>query len=154
MHIKFGQQRCNVWRPKNLTPWRNLNAGYSVLEADAMTAMPRCQGLIQKYFLTENYQVCQVTVRPLWASLVLQVKSSILDETFSFQHYRFLCRKTIEMEQTEQTSLTNTNKFCFWVRLPIWSDNFCYNNFLFKQLFSNTICSNELYFSINCYNSF
>jgi hypothetical protein len=44
MHIKIGKQHCNVLKPKNLTPWLDSNLESSVLEADAMTTMPRRQG--------------------------------------------------------------------------------------------------------------
>jgi hypothetical protein len=41
MLTMFLQQQCNVKRPKNLTPGRDSNQGFSVLEADAMTTLPR-----------------------------------------------------------------------------------------------------------------
>jgi hypothetical protein len=44
MHTKFRQQHCTVSRPKNLAFWWDLNPVSSVLEADAMTIMPRRQG--------------------------------------------------------------------------------------------------------------
>jgi hypothetical protein len=44
MQIKFWQQLWNEKRTKNLTPWRDSNPGSTVLEAEAMTTMPRRQG--------------------------------------------------------------------------------------------------------------
>jgi hypothetical protein len=41
--LSFWQQHCNVKGPKNLTPWWDLNLGYSNLDADAMTTMPHFQ---------------------------------------------------------------------------------------------------------------
>jgi hypothetical protein len=45
MHIKsfYIQQHCYVF-PKNLIPWRDLNPGLLVPEADAMSTEPRHQG--------------------------------------------------------------------------------------------------------------
>jgi hypothetical protein len=43
--FKFWQQHYNVSRPKHLTPWRDSNPGSYVLEVDAMTTLPRHQGL-------------------------------------------------------------------------------------------------------------
>jgi hypothetical protein len=46
MHIKslYTQQHCYVCFPKNLIPWRDLNPGLLVPEADAMSTAPRRQG--------------------------------------------------------------------------------------------------------------
>jgi hypothetical protein len=45
MHNKsfYTQQHCYVF-PKNLIPWRDLNPGLLVPEADAMSTAPRRQG--------------------------------------------------------------------------------------------------------------
>jgi hypothetical protein len=47
MTIKFLQKHCNVFRPKNLTPWRDSNPGSSSV---AMTTIPRRQGKSVKNF--------------------------------------------------------------------------------------------------------
>jgi hypothetical protein len=38
---------------KNHAPWRDANLGFSVLEADAMTTMPRRQGFSDISFIQE-----------------------------------------------------------------------------------------------------
>jgi hypothetical protein len=57
MHIKLWQQHWNVSIPKYLTPWRDSNPGSCVLQADAMTTIPRRQGNSQRicFFETEIF---------------------------------------------------------------------------------------------------
>jgi hypothetical protein len=55
MHVKFRQQHCNVLIPKKLTPWRDSNPGYSVLEAEAMTTMQRRHGLCNYVYVRSNF---------------------------------------------------------------------------------------------------
>jgi hypothetical protein len=59
MHIKFWQQHCNVYRQKNLITWRDSNPGSSVLEADAMTTMPRRQGSQGIMFKAMQHWCCE-----------------------------------------------------------------------------------------------
>jgi hypothetical protein len=70
MHLSFDNSTAMYQDLKNLTPWRESNPGSSVMEADAMTTMPRRKG--------EN------NFFPSWLSLEkMGEKSSIFKKHYS-----------------------------------------------------------------------